>query len=58
MYKGDFGRTIPVSGHFSHDQRETMELLNGAFLLVGTVRPGSNGYHKSNRATLNRPAAR
>jgi Xaa-Pro aminopeptidase len=41
MYKGDFGRTIPVSGHFSHDQREIMELLNGAYLLgVGAVRPG------------------
>jgi Xaa-Pro aminopeptidase len=31
MYKGDFGRTIPVSGHFDEGQRETMELLNGAY---------------------------
>ena len=32
MYKGDFGRTIPVSGHFDEGQRETMDLLNGAYL--------------------------
>ena len=42
MYKGDFGRTIPVSGHFDEGQRETMELLNGAYLAgVGAIRPGS-----------------
>ncbi|HEV2687551.1 MAG TPA: aminopeptidase P N-terminal domain-containing protein [Bryobacteraceae bacterium] len=42
MYKGDFGRTIPVSGHFSEEQRETMELLNGAYLAgVAAMRPGA-----------------
>jgi Xaa-Pro aminopeptidase len=42
MYKGDFGRTIPVSGHFDQGQRETMELLNGAYLAgVGKMRPGA-----------------
>ena len=43
MYKGDFGRTIPVSGHFDEGQRETMELLNGAYLAgVATIRPGGS----------------
>jgi Xaa-Pro aminopeptidase len=43
MYKGDFGRTIPVSGHFDEGQRETMELLNGAYLAgVDTLRPGGS----------------
>ncbi len=43
MYKGDFGRTIPVSGHFDDGQRETMELLNGAYLAgVATMRPGTS----------------
>lgn len=42
MYKGDFGRTIPVSGHFSEGQRETMELLNGAYLAgVAAMKPGA-----------------
>src|SRR5215471_13191513 len=42
MYKGDFGRTVPVSGHFDEGQRETMELLNGAYLAgVGAMRPGA-----------------
>lgn len=42
MYKGDFGRTIPVSGHFDEGQRETMELLNGAYLAgVSKMRPGA-----------------
>jgi Xaa-Pro aminopeptidase len=41
MYKGDFGRTIPVSGHFDEWQREIMELLNGAYLAgVSNLRPG------------------
>lgn len=31
MYKGDFGRTIPVSGRFSTDQRETLDLLTAAY---------------------------
>ena len=42
MYKGDFGRTIPVSGHFDEGQSETMELLNGAYLAgVKQMRPGA-----------------
>jgi len=42
MYKGDFGRTIPVSGHFDEGQRETMELLNGAYFAgVNAMRPGA-----------------
>jgi Xaa-Pro aminopeptidase len=42
MYKGDFGRTIPVSGHFDEGQSETMELLNGAYLAgVSQMRPGA-----------------
>jgi Xaa-Pro aminopeptidase len=32
MYKGDFGRTIPVSGRFDEGQAETLELLNGAYM--------------------------
>ena len=40
MYKGDFGRTIPVSGHFDEGQQETMELLNGAYLAgVAVMKP-------------------
>ncbi|HXC44899.1 MAG TPA: aminopeptidase P N-terminal domain-containing protein [Candidatus Dormibacteraeota bacterium] len=43
MYKGDFGRTIPVSGHFDEGQRETMELLNGAYLAgVSRMQPGAS----------------
>jgi Xaa-Pro aminopeptidase len=30
-YKGDLGRTFPVSGHFSKEQREILNLLNGAY---------------------------
>jgi Xaa-Pro aminopeptidase len=42
MYKGDFGRTIPVSGHFDEGQRETMDLLNGAYLAgVSKMQPGA-----------------
>ncbi|HEY6252469.1 MAG TPA: M24 family metallopeptidase [Candidatus Angelobacter sp.] len=41
MYKGDFGRTIPVSGHFNEWQSEIMELLNGAYLAgVSKLQPG------------------
>jgi Xaa-Pro aminopeptidase len=43
MYKGDFGRTIPVSGHFDEGQSETLELLNGAYLAgVNMMRPGAS----------------
>jgi Xaa-Pro aminopeptidase len=31
FYKGDVGRTFPASGHFSKDQREVVELMNGAY---------------------------
>ena len=42
MYKGDFGRTIPVSGHFDEGQRETLDLLNGAYMAgVSKMRPGA-----------------
>ena len=42
MYKGDFGRTIPVSGHFDEGQRETLDLLNGAYFAgVSKMRPGA-----------------
>jgi Xaa-Pro aminopeptidase len=42
MYKGDFGRTLPVSGRFDAGQTETMELLNGAYLAgVQTMKPGA-----------------
>ena len=43
MYKGDIGRTIPVSGHFNEWQSEIMELLNGAYLAgVSNLRPGGS----------------
>jgi len=32
MYKGDFGRTLPVSGRFDDGQRETLDLFTGAYL--------------------------
>jgi Xaa-Pro aminopeptidase len=32
MYKGDFGRTLPVSGQFDDGQRETLDLFTGAYL--------------------------
>ena len=42
MYKGDFGRTLPVSGKFDAGQTETMELLNGAYLAgVDAMHPGA-----------------
>jgi Xaa-Pro aminopeptidase len=46
MYKGDFGRTIPVSGRFDAGQRETMDLLNGAYQAgLNTIKPGANAEH-------------
>jgi len=30
-YKGDVGRTVPVSGHFTKEQREVIELMNGSY---------------------------
>jgi len=42
MYKGDFGRTVPVSGRFDAGQAETMELLNGAYLAgVEAMKPAA-----------------
>jgi Xaa-Pro aminopeptidase len=42
MYKGDFGRTLPVSGRFDAGQRETMELLNGAYMAgVQAMKPAA-----------------
>jgi Xaa-Pro aminopeptidase len=42
MYKGDFGRTLPVSGHFDEGQRETLDLFTGAYLAgLKIMRPGT-----------------
>jgi len=42
LYKGDFGRTIPVSGHFDQGQRETLDLVTGAYLAgVKVMREGA-----------------
>ena len=68
MYKGDFGRTIPVSGRFDEGQRETMELLNGAYLAgVNAMRPGATpkdvykatlGYVEQHQSELKTPMAK
>lgn len=68
MYKGDFGRTIPVSGHFDEGQRETMELLNGAYLAgVSALKPGASsrdvftatlGYIEQHQNELKTPMAK
>src|SRR6204780_378354 len=68
MYKGDFGRTIPVSGHFDEGQSETMELLNGAYLAgVSMMRPGGTfkdvfaatlGYIEQHQSELKTPMAK
>jgi Xaa-Pro aminopeptidase len=43
MYKADFGRTLPVSGRFDRGQRETLELLDGAYLAgVNAMKPGAS----------------
>ena len=31
FYKGDVGRMLPVSGHFTPEQREVIELMSGAY---------------------------
>src|SRR5207244_5547215 len=31
FYKGDVGRTLPVSGHFTPDQREVIDFMNSAY---------------------------
>jgi Xaa-Pro aminopeptidase len=44
MYKGDFGRTIPVSGRFDAAQAETLDLLNGAYLAgLNVMKEGATG---------------
>src|ERR1700691_4012436 len=68
MYKGDFGRTLPVSGRFDAGQRETMELLNGAYLAgveamkpaatPGEVRQAFRGYVVAHQNELHTPLAR
>ncbi len=68
MYKGDFGRTLPVSGHFDPGQRETMELLNGAYLAgveamkpaatPGQVRQAFRTYVESHQGSLETALAR
>jgi Xaa-Pro aminopeptidase len=68
MYKGDFGRTLPVSGHFDGGQKETMELLNGAYMAgVEAMRPAATpgqvhqafrSYVESHEKGLHTPLAR
>jgi len=68
MYKGDFGRTLPVSGRFDAGQKETLELLNGAYLAgVQAMRPDATpsqvhrafrGYIESHEKDLDTPLAR
>jgi Xaa-Pro aminopeptidase len=68
MYKGDFGRTLPVSGRFDAGQKETMEPLNGAYLVgVDAMKPGATpgqvrqafrGYIESHQSGLRTPLAR
>jgi Xaa-Pro aminopeptidase len=68
MYKGDFGRTLPVSGRFDAGQRETMELLNGAYMAgVQAMTPGATpdqvrqafrSYVESHEKDLHTPLAR
>ena len=68
IYKGDFGRTIPVSGHFDEWQHEIMELLNGAYLAgVSNLRSGGTpqevfkaavGYVEQHRSDLKTAQAR
>jgi Xaa-Pro aminopeptidase len=68
MYKGDFGRTLPVSGRFDAGQAETMELLNGAYLAgveamkpaatPGQVRQAFRGYMEAHENGLHTPFAR
>jgi len=42
-YKGDLGRTVPVSGKFSESQRETLDLLTGAYLAgLDRIREGAS----------------
>jgi Xaa-Pro aminopeptidase len=68
MYKGDFGRTLPVSGRFDEGQTEIMELLNGAYLAgveamkpaatPGQVRQAFRSYIEAHQSGLQTPLAR
>jgi len=68
MYKGDFGHTLPVSGRFDAGQKETLELLNGAYLAgVQAMRPAVTaaqvqqafrGYVEAHEKDLHTPLAR
>ncbi len=41
MYKGDYGRTFPVSAKFTADQREVLDLFSRAYLAgLEMIRPG------------------
>jgi len=41
FYKGDVGRTLPVSGHFTPHQREVINFMNGAYQSgLGVLRDG------------------
>jgi Xaa-Pro aminopeptidase len=43
MYKGDYGRTLPVGQTFTADQREVLDLLSRAYLAgLEVIRPGEN----------------
>jgi Xaa-Pro aminopeptidase len=40
LYKGDLGRTVPVSGRFDAGQREVLAILNDAYLAgVQAIKP-------------------
>lgn len=67
-YKGDAGRTFPVSGHFTPAQREALDLLTGAYKAgVAAMRVGASQadviaafkqYVLSHQASLTVPAVR
>jgi Xaa-Pro aminopeptidase len=43
MYKGDYGRTLPVGEKFTADQREVLDLLSRAYLAgLQAIRPGES----------------
>jgi Xaa-Pro aminopeptidase len=68
MYKGDFGRMIPVSGRFDAGQKETIELLNGGYLsALDVIKPGATvdqvihafvAYVEAHQNALQTPLAR
>jgi Xaa-Pro aminopeptidase len=43
MYKGDYGRSFPVSAKFTADQSEVLDLLSRAYLAgLQVIRPGAS----------------